>query len=58
MTTEEKKDVLCVVRALLMISLLVISSSIMSFNILDVVYLVVIGICFLDYLKEKRKHQI
>lgn len=58
MTTEEKKDVLCVVRALLMISLLVISSSIMSFSILDVVYLVVIGICFLDYLKEKRKHQI
>lgn len=58
MTTEEKKDVLYVVRALLIISLLVISGSIVSFHILDVVYLVVIGICFLDYLRQKRKHQI
>lgn len=58
MTTEEKKDVLYVVRALLLISLLVISSSIVSFHILDVVYLVVIGISFLDYLRQKRKHDI
>lgn len=58
MTTEEKKDVLYVVRALLIISLLVICGSIVSFHILDVVYLVMIGICFLDYLRQKRKHQI
>ena len=58
MTAEDKKDVFYVVRTLLIISLLVVSGSIINFHILDVVYLVIIGVYFLDYLHQKKKHQI
>lgn len=55
MTTEDKNDVKYVVKILLIISLLVVSSSIVEFNIIDVIYLSFIAVCFINYLRKKIK---
>lgn len=56
MTTEDKKEVLSVVKILAVISFIVVCSSIMNFHILDVIYLGVIGCIFLNYLYHKIHH--
>lgn len=53
MTAEDKKDVLYVIKPLLIISLIVVGSSIFKFHIIDIVYLGLLGICFLNYLYAK-----
>lgn len=56
MTTEDKKEVLGVVKVLAGISLIVVSSSFMNFQLLDAIYLGVIGWHFLNYLYFKMHH--
>lgn len=56
MTTEDKKEVLNVVKILAVISFIVVCGSIKDFHILDVIYLVVIGCIFLNYLYHKIHH--
>lgn len=53
MTAEDRKDILYVVRPLLIISFIVVSSNVFKFHIIDAIYLGLIGVCFINYLYEK-----
>lgn len=56
MTTEDKKEVLEAVIVLAVISFIVVSSSFMDFQLIDAIYLIVIGYSFLNYLYQKMHH--